>query len=184
MSMFILAISCLTTSNLPRFMHLTFQVPMQYCSLHPQTLLPSPVTSTTGHCVCFEDRGLIISLVCCLGCVFPLVTQSRRGDCFSDHAQGFPLLSHFPLPAAPRNPSRSAHIPPPLGRLPYTWALLWIFSSPDCLWCLQLECLICPLSITHLMSLNEWMSHLFFIHKPSDVPRIQEFPLLIENSKT
>ena len=30
---FILAISCLTTSNLPWFMDLTFQVPVQYCSL-------------------------------------------------------------------------------------------------------------------------------------------------------
>ena len=29
---FTLAISCLTTSNLPWFMDLTFQVPMQYCS--------------------------------------------------------------------------------------------------------------------------------------------------------
>ena len=48
MSMFILAISGLTTSNLPWFMDLTFQVPMQYCSLQHQTLLLSPVTSTTG----------------------------------------------------------------------------------------------------------------------------------------
>ena len=31
MSMFTLAISCLTTSNLSWFMDLTFQVPMQYC---------------------------------------------------------------------------------------------------------------------------------------------------------
>ena len=37
--MFTLAISCLTTSNLPWFMDLTFQVPMQYCSLHHWTLL-------------------------------------------------------------------------------------------------------------------------------------------------
>ena len=48
MSMFILAISCLTTSNLPCFMDLTFQVPMPYCSLQHWTLLPLPVTSTTG----------------------------------------------------------------------------------------------------------------------------------------
>ena len=34
-------------------MDLTFQVPMQYCSLQHWTLLPSPVTSTTGHCFCF-----------------------------------------------------------------------------------------------------------------------------------
>ena len=33
MSMFTLAISCLTTSNLPWFMDLTFQVLVQYCSL-------------------------------------------------------------------------------------------------------------------------------------------------------
>ena len=33
MSTFTLAISYLTTSNLPWFMDLTFQVPMQYCSL-------------------------------------------------------------------------------------------------------------------------------------------------------
>ena len=48
--MFTLAISCLTVSNLPCFMDLTFQVPMQYCSLQHQTLLQSPVTSTTGCC--------------------------------------------------------------------------------------------------------------------------------------
>ena len=34
-------------------MDVTFQVPMQYCSLQQQTLLPSPVTSTTGCCFCF-----------------------------------------------------------------------------------------------------------------------------------
>ena len=39
MLMFTLAISCLTTSNLPQFMDLTFQVPMQYCSLQHWTLL-------------------------------------------------------------------------------------------------------------------------------------------------
>ena len=52
---FTLAISCLTTSNLPWFMDLTLQVPMQYCSLQHQTLLPSPVTSTTGFCFCFDS---------------------------------------------------------------------------------------------------------------------------------
>ena len=53
MSTFTLAISCLTTFNLPWFIDLTFQVPMQYCSLQHQTLLPSPVTSTTGYCFRF-----------------------------------------------------------------------------------------------------------------------------------
>ena len=57
MSMFALAISCLTTSNLPRFMDLTFQDPRQYCSLQPQTL-PSPLdTSTTGCRFCFGSAS-------------------------------------------------------------------------------------------------------------------------------
>ena len=51
--MFTLATSCLTTSNLPWFMDLTFQVPMQYCSLQHWTFLLSPVTSTTRWCFCF-----------------------------------------------------------------------------------------------------------------------------------
>ena len=34
-------------------MDLTFQVPMQYCSLQHRILLLSPVTSTTGYCFCF-----------------------------------------------------------------------------------------------------------------------------------
>ena len=35
------------------FMDLTFQVPVQYCSLQHQILLLSPVTSTAGYCFCF-----------------------------------------------------------------------------------------------------------------------------------
>ena len=42
----------LTTSSLPWFMDLTFQVPLQYCSLQHRTLLLSSVTSTTGYCLC------------------------------------------------------------------------------------------------------------------------------------
>ena len=57
MLMFPLAISCLTTSNLPWFMDLTFKVPMQYCSLQHWTLLLSPVTSTTGCCFCFGSTS-------------------------------------------------------------------------------------------------------------------------------
>ena len=58
MSMFTLAISCLTTSNLPWFMDLTFQVPMQCCFLQHWTLFPSPVTSTTGCCFHFGSASL------------------------------------------------------------------------------------------------------------------------------
>jgi len=53
----VLVISCLTASNLPWFMDKTFQVPMQYCSLQHRTLLPSPVTSTTGCCFCFGSAA-------------------------------------------------------------------------------------------------------------------------------
>ena len=53
MLMFRLAISCLTTANSFWFMDLTFQVPMQYGSLQHNLLLPSPVTSSMGHCFCF-----------------------------------------------------------------------------------------------------------------------------------
>ena len=53
MSVFTPVISCLTTSNLPWFIDLTFQIPMQYCSLQHQTLLPWPVPFTTGCCFCF-----------------------------------------------------------------------------------------------------------------------------------
>ena len=53
MSVFTVAIFCLTTSNLLWFMDLTFQVPMQYCSLQHQTLLLSPVTSTAAYSFCF-----------------------------------------------------------------------------------------------------------------------------------
>ena len=58
MCMFTLAISCLTIANLPWLVDLTFQVPMQYCSL-----LPSLVTFTTGCCVHFGSASSWASLV-------------------------------------------------------------------------------------------------------------------------
>ena len=74
MSMFTLAISCLTTSNLPWFMDLTFQVPIQYCSLQHQTLLLSLVTSTTG---CWFSFGSILSFF--LELFSPLISSSILG---------------------------------------------------------------------------------------------------------
>ena len=53
MSTFTLAISCLTTSNLPWYMNLTFQIPMQYCSLQHRILLLSWVPPTAGCCLYF-----------------------------------------------------------------------------------------------------------------------------------
>ena len=58
MSAFTLAISCLTTSNLPWFMDLTFQVPMQYCSLQHQTFLSPSDTSTAEHQFLFGSASL------------------------------------------------------------------------------------------------------------------------------
>ena len=71
MSTFTLAVSCLTTFSLPWFMDLTFQVPVQYCSLQHQTLLLSPVTSTTRCCFCF---GVIFILS---GVISPLISYWR-----------------------------------------------------------------------------------------------------------
>ena len=66
MLMFTLAISCLTTSSLPWFMDLTFQVPMQYCSLQNWTLLSPPDTSTTWHCFLFGSASsLLLELFLC-----------------------------------------------------------------------------------------------------------------------
>ena len=59
MSVFTLVISCLTTFNLPWFVDLTIQVPMQYCSLQLRTLIPSLVTSTAGCCFCFGSISSI-----------------------------------------------------------------------------------------------------------------------------
>ena len=58
MLMFTLDISCLTTSNLPWFMDLTFQVPLQYCSLQHQTLFSPPDTSTTERRFRFGPAAL------------------------------------------------------------------------------------------------------------------------------
>ena len=57
MLMFTLAVSCLTTSDLPGFMDLTFQVSMQYCSSQQQTLLSPPDISTLGHCFHFGSAS-------------------------------------------------------------------------------------------------------------------------------
>ena len=73
MSMFTLSISRVTTSNLPCFMDIAFQVPMQYCSLQHQTLLSSPVTSPM--CVIFAlAPSLILS-----GVISPLISSSILG---------------------------------------------------------------------------------------------------------
>ena len=68
MSMFTLVISCLT-AKWPWFTDLTFQLPVQYCFLQHQILLPSPVTSITG---CFVGFFFFF----CFGSVFSLFLHS------------------------------------------------------------------------------------------------------------
>ena len=47
-------------------MDLTFQVPMQYCSLQHQTLLSPPDTSTTGHHFLFDSvSSFLLELLLC-----------------------------------------------------------------------------------------------------------------------
>ena len=55
--MFTLTISCLITFNLPWFMDLRFQIPMQYCSLQHWTLFSPPDTCTTEQCFCFGSTS-------------------------------------------------------------------------------------------------------------------------------
>ena len=60
MLMFILTVSCLNTSSFLWFMDITFQIPMQYCSLQHLILLWAPDTSTTENCIHF---GLAASFI-------------------------------------------------------------------------------------------------------------------------
>ena len=82
--MFTLSISCLTTANLPWFMDLTFLVPMQYCSLQLQTMLLSPVPSTTEHHFHFSPampfflKLLVIAL--CSSPVAHWTPSNKRGS--------------------------------------------------------------------------------------------------------
>ena len=60
MLMFTLAISYLTTSNLPRFMDLTFQLPIQYCSLQQYWMvgwMDGWMTSLTQWTWVWENSG-------------------------------------------------------------------------------------------------------------------------------
>ena len=74
MSTFTLAISCLTTSNLPWFMDLTFQVPMQHCSLQHQTF-----TSITSHIHNWALFSLWLHLSILSGVISPLFSSGILG---------------------------------------------------------------------------------------------------------
>ena len=83
--MFILTISCLTRSNLPWFMFLTFQVPMRYCSSQHRVLPSSPASSTAEH----HFRASFLSIIwpnrCTLSgtiCSYPPLLTSSTLDTF------------------------------------------------------------------------------------------------------
>ena len=87
-SLFTLGISCLTTSNLPRFMDLTFQVPMQYCSLCHRTF-------TTRHIHSWASFPLWFSLFIPSG-VISLLFSSTLG---TYRPQGFAFQCHIFIPS-------------------------------------------------------------------------------------
>ena len=70
-------------------MDLTFQIPMQYCSLQHRTLLPSPVTSTTWHYFHFCSFFILF------GVISPLFSSSILG---TDRPGEFISQCHIFLP--------------------------------------------------------------------------------------
>ena len=83
MLMFTFAISCSTPSNLPWFTDLTFQVPVQYCSLQHQTLLSLPYTVTTEHWFHFDPAFSFFLENC------PLLFSSNILDTFQPGSHNF-----------------------------------------------------------------------------------------------
>ena len=72
---------------MPCFTNLTFQVPMQYCSLQHQTLFLSPITSTTGYCFLLWLHPFILS-----GVISLLISSSMLGT-YRPEA----FLSQYPI---------------------------------------------------------------------------------------
>ena len=107
LSMFSLAISCLTTSNLPWFVYLIFQVPVQYSSLQHQTLLPLPVTSTTGHFFFFGSASSFFLDLFHHSCPVAYWAPTYLGSssfsvisfCLFIHEQYTRMLMWFPFPS-------------------------------------------------------------------------------------
>ena len=92
--MFILTISCLAMSSFLWFMGLTFQVPMQYCSLQHLILFSTPDTSTTENCIHFRlAASFIQGLLVILLLSFP-VTYWKPSD-LGDSSFGVTYFWHF-----------------------------------------------------------------------------------------
>ena len=83
MSVFTLAISCLTRSNLPWFMHLPFQIPMRYCSLQHWTLLSPPDTFTIVCHFCFGSVSSFLVKLFLHSSLLVFWTPTDLGVCLS-----------------------------------------------------------------------------------------------------
>ena len=91
MSMFTLTISCLTTSTVLWFMDLTFQVPLQYCSLQHQTL-----TSITNH-IHNSALFLLSFHLFILSAVMPPLFSSSILGTYDLGSSSFSVLSFLPF---------------------------------------------------------------------------------------
>ena len=142
MSTLTLATSYLTTSNLPWFMDLTFQVPMQYCSLQHRTLLLSPVISTTGYWFCFGsippfflELFLQWSPVAYWACIalessfFSILSFCLFICSWGSQGKNTEVSYHFPLQRIFPT-QRSNHASCIGGQFLYNWATREAFISP------------------------------------------------------
>ena len=112
-------------------MDLTFQVPMQYCSLQHQTLLLSPVTSTAGYCFCFGSiPSFFLELFISLLISSSILGTYRPGEFLFQYPIFFPfptvhgvltarILKWFAIPfsSGPHFVRPLHHDPPVLGGL-------------------------------------------------------------------
>ena len=175
---FALAISCLTTSNLPWFMDLTFQVPMQYCSLQHGTLLLLPVTSTAGYCICF---GSIPSLFLELFLHWPPVAFWAPTDLGST-SFWYPIILPFhtvhgvlkarilkwlaiPFSSGPHSVRPFHHDPPVLGCPTGMAWFLWVKQAVVLVWLDWLVFCEYGFSVSALNSVYSF--HLFLISSAS-----------------
>ena len=154
MLMLTLPISCLTISNLPWFVDLTFQVSMQYYySLQHQTLLPPPDTSTTASFL------LLLSLFISSEATSPLFPSSIV-DAYLAEGIHFSVSyiftsSYCSRPSQGKNAEVGCHFI-------LQWTLFCQISAawPIYLWWLYTEWLVVSLSFTRLWSM--WSFWLVF----------------------
>ena len=147
MSMFALAISCMTSPNLPWFMVLTYQVPMQYCSLQHWALLSPPVTSTTGCHFCFgSGSSFLLEL-------FPHSFSSSILGTYQTGFSSFHVISFFLFTLfmwfSRQECWGGLPFPSPVGHVLSEFSTMTptIFRSP------YMACLIVSLSYTKLWSM-------------------------------